>query len=89
MIYCLAPWYSGSVSGRNSGWEWTVCVACDVRKRGTSHNLTSPLSLRGDSHSENLTGFPEAETVRKNWKREVIKKSDKKQTCLSRKPNLS
>lgn len=25
-----------------------------------AHTLTSPLSLRGDSHSEKLTGHPEA-----------------------------
>lgn len=60
MIYCLASWYSGSASSNHNGWEGTLCVACDARKRGVSHSLMSPLSLRVDSHSETLTGCPEA-----------------------------
>lgn len=58
--YCLASWYSGSASSNHNGWEGTLCVACDARKRGVSHSLMSPLSLRADSHSETLTGCPEA-----------------------------
>lgn len=60
VIYCLASWYSGSASSNHNGWEGTLCVACDARKRGVSHSLMSPLSLRADSHSETLTGCPEA-----------------------------
>lgn len=65
--YCLASWYSGSASSNHNGWEGTLCVACDARKRGVSHSLMSPLSLRADSHSETLTGCPRLE--REWWRR--------------------
>lgn len=88
VIYYLASWYSGSASSGNSAWEWTVCVACDVRKQGVGHSLTSPLSLRGDSHSRNLTGCPWGwREGRGGWK--GSRESDKKRGCLRGKSTLS
>lgn len=57
MIYYLASWYSVSVSSRTGS---GLCASPVTRGNRVVHTLTSPLSLRVDSHSENLTGWPEA-----------------------------
>ena len=84
MISYLASWFSGSASSRNSEREGTVCVACDARKHGVSRSLMSPLSLRGDSHPQNLTGCLEARE-REGKKEKRAGKVSKKEGWLGKK----
>lgn len=86
-IYYLASCYFGlRAAERRRGGDLCaspVTRGGGARDRERAHTLTSPLSLRGDSHSEKLTGRPEAgESETEEGKREQGE-SHKNKTLLS------